>query len=137
MDVDSDPGSESEHDPREDVPSPAESSHDEFEDAAPKKKPSKSAMKGAGSKKKKNVQIRKDDETQNLLYETLTEATVDLPTAIQEWLTTFVDDRREALQILVNCLIRVGSSLHSYASSNLISEHGLPTRHYIRSGSRL
>lgn len=105
MDVDAD--EESDHDAREDVPTPAESSEDEFEEVAPKKRPRKSAMKGAGAKRKKNVQIRKEDETENFLYETLTEATVDLPTAVQEWLSMYVDSRREALQALVNCLIKV------------------------------
>lgn len=124
MDVDADVNSDSESDAvqdsdhysHENIPSPAESSHDEFEEVAPKKKPRKSAMKGAGAalKRKKNVQIRKDHDSDNFLYETLTEATVDLPTAVQDWLAMYVDSRREALRILINCLIKVCLSIPNW-----------------------
>lgn len=107
MDLDS--AGETDHDESDNVPSPAESSQDEFEDVAPAKKPRKSAIKGTSNRtKKKNVQIIRDNGTENALYETLTEATVDVPTAVQEWLGSYVDDRHESLQTLINCLIKVG-----------------------------
>ncbi|TIA69903.1 hypothetical protein E3P91_03380 [Wallemia ichthyophaga] len=136
MDVDADVNSDSESDAvqdsdhysHENIPSPAESSHDEFEEVAPKKKPRKSAMKGAGAalKRKKNVQIRKDHDSDNFLYETLTEATVDLPTAVQDWLAMYVDSRREALRILINCLIKSTGCQHTITSDQVVDFDSIP-----------
>ncbi|TIB79533.1 hypothetical protein E3Q23_00093 [Wallemia mellicola] len=125
MDLDS--AGETDHDESDNVPSPAESSQDEFEDVAPAKKPRKSAIKGTSNRtKKKNVQIIRDNGTENALYETLTEATVDVPTAVQEWLGSYVDDRHESLQTLINCLIKTTGCQQSITADQAVDFDGIP-----------